>query len=313
METSRGDADLWAITCYFNPCRYRRRLENYRIFRRRLALPLVAVELCYGESFDLGDGDADMLIQLRACDVMWQKERLLNVAMAAVPRRCRKIAWIDCDVFFARPDWADQTSQLLDDFMLVQPFESAVDLPRGATAVVPETEGRRSTGLVSVLASGVRLEGILREAGARERLGVAGGFAWAGRREVFGAAGLYDACVIGSGSKTIHNAALGLCDCSVEALRMNRRREEHYRAWAKPVYDAAAGRVGCAAGEVYHLWHGRLKDRSYVDRHRAFARFDFDPYEDIAVADGGPWRWNSDKPQMHRFVEEYFRSRREDG
>jgi hypothetical protein len=56
-------ATFWAITCYFNPAGYRRRLENYRTFRQRLKVPLVAVELSFGEEFQLASGDADILVQ----------------------------------------------------------------------------------------------------------------------------------------------------------------------------------------------------------------------------------------------------------
>src|SRR5262245_24288280 len=95
---------LWAITCYFNPVGYRRRLENYLTFRQRLRAPLITVELSYGETFQLARGSAEILIQLRGQDVLWQKERLLNVALAAVPPACDKIAWLDCDVVFERSD-----------------------------------------------------------------------------------------------------------------------------------------------------------------------------------------------------------------
>ena len=47
---------LWAITCYFNPIGYRRRLSSYRVFRRRLNVPLVTVELGYHDVFELTDG-----------------------------------------------------------------------------------------------------------------------------------------------------------------------------------------------------------------------------------------------------------------
>ena len=45
--------DLWAITSYYNPLAYRRRRENYRIFRQRLKVPLLTVELAYGPDFEL--------------------------------------------------------------------------------------------------------------------------------------------------------------------------------------------------------------------------------------------------------------------
>lgn len=84
---------LWAITSYFNPIRYRRRLANFKRFRENLRVPLVAVELAYGPEFELQKGDAEILIQLRGGAVLWQKERLLNLAMQALPDHCQKVAW----------------------------------------------------------------------------------------------------------------------------------------------------------------------------------------------------------------------------
>ena len=69
---------LWAITSYFNPGGYRRRLANYRVFRERLNVPLVAIELAFGPEFELREGDAEILMQLRDGDILWQKERLLK-------------------------------------------------------------------------------------------------------------------------------------------------------------------------------------------------------------------------------------------
>jgi len=58
--------NLWAITCYFNPVGYRRRLQNYRTFRQRLKVPLVTVELSFGQEFQLSSGDADVVVQLHS-------------------------------------------------------------------------------------------------------------------------------------------------------------------------------------------------------------------------------------------------------
>jgi len=113
---------FWAITSYFNPLHYQRRLLNYRIFRERLQMPLVAVELAYGPNFELQPQDAEILVQLRGTAVMWQKERLLNVALQALPSTCRLVAWLDCDLFFASPDWAERARALLDRFQVVQLF-----------------------------------------------------------------------------------------------------------------------------------------------------------------------------------------------
>src|SRR4051812_27505421 len=98
---------LWAITSYFNPMGYRRRLANYKLFHARLNVPLVAVELAYGPDFELNAGDADVLVQLRSQDVLWQKERLLNLAMRSLPSGCRYVVWLDCDIIFEADDWSE--------------------------------------------------------------------------------------------------------------------------------------------------------------------------------------------------------------
>ena len=123
---------LWAITSYFNPAGYRRRLETYRQFRERLAVPLATVELSFTGRFELGPGDADALLQIHGGDVMWQKERLLNLALRLLPESCDQIAWLDCDVVFTNGDWPAQVRGALDDVPLVHPFQARADLPRGA-------------------------------------------------------------------------------------------------------------------------------------------------------------------------------------
>jgi hypothetical protein len=50
------DSEIWAITTFFNPAGYRQRYQNFRIFREHLSVPLVAVELGYGNDFELKDG-----------------------------------------------------------------------------------------------------------------------------------------------------------------------------------------------------------------------------------------------------------------
>jgi hypothetical protein len=62
---------LWAITSYFNPVGYTRRLANYRLFRERLAVPLVTVELSFNGRFELREDDADILAQFHSTHVMW--------------------------------------------------------------------------------------------------------------------------------------------------------------------------------------------------------------------------------------------------
>ena len=116
MSPSGSQTDgFWAITSYFNPMRSMRRLQNFRIFRNRLTVPLVAVELSYGADFELQEPDADILIQLRGGALLWQKDRLLNLALEALPDDCRKVAWLDSTNLW-QCYWAELADRLLYSF-----------------------------------------------------------------------------------------------------------------------------------------------------------------------------------------------------
>ncbi len=128
----------WAITAYFDPLDCGNRLETYREFRRNLRVPLVAVELSFDDRFDLGPGDADILIQVRGDDVLWQKERMLNIGLRALPDRCDAVAWLDCDSVFVREDWVAASRRQLENFALVQPFERLHYLDRNDPPRLPD-------------------------------------------------------------------------------------------------------------------------------------------------------------------------------
>ena len=134
--------------------------------------------------------------------------------------------------------------------------------------------------------------------------------AWAASRSLLRRHGLYDACVIGGGDVTLARAAYGEIDFAIARQFLNR---PHYLAWATGFHEAVAARVDYVPGGLFHLWHGDMADRRYLERNLGFGRFGFDPRRDIAIGESGAWRWSSDKPLMHAYVRDYFASRREDG
>jgi len=308
--------ELWAITCHFNPAGFARRRANYREFRRRLSVPLVTVELSFDGRFELEEGaDADILVRLRGGDVLWQKERLLNVALAAVPEGCRKVAWLDSDVIFRSEDWAERASRLLDRCALVQLYRERRNLGAGAdprkTRATPAESSQLSIGWK--IARGDWTPDDLRDANAPVSRGVTCGLAWASRRDTLEAHGLYDACILGTGDRAILCAALGRFEDGIEAVRMTRFHAEHYEAWARGFHRTVRGRIDCIDGRIDHLWHGDLRDRRYGERLRLLADHAFDPCRDLTLGENGAWLWSSEKPGLHREVREYFRSRLEDG
>jgi hypothetical protein len=276
---------------------------------------LVTVELSFDGRFQLRPEDADMLVQISGRDVMWQKERLLNIALRRVPTTCEKIAWLDCDVVFGGEDWVELARRALDEFSLVHLFHERYNLPRDGT---PEEldPGDGQTMVPSLMhklaVEPMDFEDLLRQQSGTKRSWTSG-LAWASRREVLEQHGLYDACVLGGGDSAILCAALGKFSCGTRTMWMNDRREAHYLAWARPYFASVRGRVGYVPGRLFHLWHGDLSDRHYEDRHRDMEGFNFDPFTDIEMDRNGCWRWSSNKQEMHEYVGRYFESRKEDG
>ena len=304
--------DLWAITCYFNPAGYASRYTNYRVFQKRLGIALVTVELVYGEVPELREGDADRLIQLAGRDVLWQKERLLNVAHLALPASCQFVVWLDCDVVFDNPNWAVETREALEQARLVQPYGRVVDL-RPATSV----EGIDLDAVLferESMASKYRRGTIDFDATSASMLDEhSPGHAWAARRDLIDRVGFYDAMILGSGDFIMAMAAIGRYRDVEAPYQMNQRQAEHYLAWAAAYHEEIRGELGAVEGTLLHLWHGDLADRGYEVRYRDLQAYDFDPFSDVAVDESGGWLWNSDKPELHEYVREYFSRRREDG
>ena len=143
--------------------------------------------------------------------------------------------------------------------------------------------------------------------------GFSPGHAWTARREILDQVGFYDAMILGSGDAVMGLAAVGRGPLAAEQFLMNARQREHYLAWAKRHYELVGGNISALEGAIFHLWHGDLDDRGYGSRYQHLRAHDFDPYADIKIAENGCWRWSSDKPELHRYVREYFDSRNEDG
>lgn len=303
--------DLWAITAYFNPMGFARRLANYRLFRRQLNVPLVTVEWSWsgGEGFQLQQDDADVLVQVRGRDLMWQKERLLNLALDSLPNDCGYVAWLDCDVVFEDPGWHEAAERRLRDVSLVHLGDTVCDLrPDQSPPINGQAPLRTKRSVMSADAMPTDIFQL-----DFDKHGYTAGHAWAGRTDLLREHRFYDALVIGGGDRAVLYAGLGAFDDLSSVLRVNAAWADHYQDWARAFHHRVRGRVGGVAGRLWHLWHGQLEDRRYFQRHADFAAFEFDPHVDLAEDQGGGWRWNSDKPDMHRYVREYFALRREDG
>lgn len=173
-------------------------------------------------------------------------------------------------MIFTTRNWAEQADHALEEYRLVQPFHERCNLSRRAQVPfgVNGSFDSMSESVAHRIALGKAHADDFRQSDAPLARNSTAGLAWAARRDLLEAHGLYDACILGSGDRAVLCAAMGLFGYGVEAVGMRGRQIEHYLAWAEPFHRAIAGRVGFVDGTVLHLWHGDLINRKYAQRHQ---------------------------------------------
>lgn len=308
---------MWAITTYYNPGHYESRYRNYKKFRANLDIPLLTVEMSQDDIFELEEGSADILIRIPNGSILWQKERLLNVALKALPLDVGHVCWLDCDIIFGDADWASEVVDLLGQHVFVQCFSELIDLQQHESTAVLGTEGSgpiTGQSITDLLINGNWVQEDFVPSNTRGfRKGLCG-LAWAAHRDVITRFGFYDALILGSGDRALACAIFGRPEDAIKAARMDDRRAEHYLAWAKPLFASVQGNVGIRPGRLFHLWHGKIENRRYLQRHEMLATLDFDPDRDIELNEWGAWKWTAQaSPSLREAVAHYFAERKEDG
>jgi len=304
-------SDFWVITSYFNPARYKTKRLNFDAFMEGMnavGANVLVVEMAFGDApFELEPGER--VLHFRGDSVMWQKERLLNVAAARLPDSCRKVGWFDADLIFKEPDWLERTSEALDRHMVLQPFSHAVRLNRDNC---DDGTGSLSESFASIF---VRDPAPARVGNFHSHGHT--GFAWAARREFFEECGLYEASLTGAGDHLMaHAFVAGMANspCMRHVFHGAAHYSEHFIRWGIRARDLAGAKIGVVPGRILHLWHGDLEDRAYGERLRQFRALGFNPDLHLRHDEGGMLEWSDEAPaHLKTWCEDMFHGRNEDG
>jgi hypothetical protein len=313
QNSASGHDDIWVITSYFNPYRYQTRRKNFDLFAAHLreidAKLFVAEMAVEGGTFELPLSMHGL--RITSGSTLWQKERMLNLAIERLPPDCRKIVWLDCDLIFEDRNWLASASQALETYPVIQPFSECTRLdqnetPQSATLACPDSA-----------------ESFAKAFGRNPSLAHTApfathghtGFAWAARRDVLAGVGLYDACLTGSGDHLMAHVFAGALHspCISAMIGDDHAYARHFHFWAERMHKRCAGNLGYLEGRLFHLWHGDEKNRRYRDHNTAFRSFDFDPDRDIKIGPEGLWEWTETAGAMKGWAEDMLQSRKEDG
>ena len=311
---------MLAITSYYNPLRGPLRLSNYKTFRRHLGTPLLTVEWAQHGQFELGPQDAEHLIQVDSGDLLWQKERLLNIGIQkARGLGVDKVAMLDSDIVFANPNWHREVAQKLDSCSFIQCFDVAdylaswdyLALAHGQFADLPVERSTRA--LFGCVARGESLHHDGAEAYLNEpliKLRGNPGLATANHLDKAKQCTHYEGNIVGGGDLAMLAGISRTTDEFFRIIQHTQKHEEHLRLWAQAQTREPLS-IGHCAGRVMHLWHGHITDRQYRQRYSVLTQHGYDPFSDLDSATTELLRFSAANPALKQAVSQYIHSRKD--
>jgi hypothetical protein len=336
---------LHVMTVLSNPPRFRSRYELYRAYSKRVEDSSAILHTCEiafgGRHFEITDPSNPHHLQLRTSHELWHKENALNILIQHARRLypdMKYVAWIDADIQFARPDWAQETLHQLQHFAWVQMFSHAQDLGPAAEpygGIRPSflysylnerpnphdmPEGWDWATIGHTVSDGVGpVDCYYPEAPSRGQISpwfTHPGFAWAARVEALDkVAGLIDWAILGSGDYHMACALVGHVEYSL-AKEMPGRYQELCYQWQALAEKHIRRNVGCVSGIVNHGWHGKRAARLYDKRWKFLKVSGFNPDLDLKRDTQGLWQLEDRGDQsivLRDGLRAYARLRNEDG
>lgn len=299
---------LYVVTTIFNPEEYKSRYVLYNNFAKYIkdsGAILYTIELAIGnQEFVVTDPNNHCHVQLRADDVMWYKENLLNIIIGRLPLDWQYVATIDADVIFMRPDWVKETIHELQNYKAIQMFTHAHDLDNSYEIM------RTHIGFVFAENNKLTVDknGLIHE-------GVSGyqhpGYAWSYRRDMLdNVGGLIDIGILGSSDSYMAMALIGKAKDS-----MNGGLTDEYKKvvmnWQSDAKKYVNGNIGYLRTHLIHNYHGKKSNRGYNTRTKILVDNKFDPTKHLKKNMHGLYKLDADM-QLRNQIIAYFKSRRED-
>jgi galactosyl transferase GMA12/MNN10 family len=299
------------VACYFNPHNSPYRAKVFDLFYQSIKhLNHLIVECVIGNSEPELD-ESENIIRYHTQNLLWHKETLINKAIAQLPKQFKYIFWVDADVLFTNLNWMVEGVERLQSCNIIQPFEYCVHLDRDE--IKPSFDLDRAISIDRYLPNRSNhkvwrsfcanfVDTRLWEDENYDKHGHVG-FAWGARREILEAVPLYDRALIGGADHIIAHAAAGQIGhtCITKSFTDNIIEIDE---WSWHFHGVTKGKIGYVKGNLYHLWHGDIHDRQYLQRIQDFTS------QTVSITrrdDNG--FFVTEDPNVDRYMRNYFRRR----
>lgn len=305
----RSDNTLHVIGVISNPVRWHSRYRLAREFIERMEctanVKFYLVEAAYGDRrHELELKDHERYRSVKIHSNAWIKENLINVGVAQLfPYDWKYMAWLDCDILFRDPHWAQETLHQLQHFDIVQPWSQCADLGHHGN-------------IVSLFHS----FGYIHQRGDRKQVKhddgyqyAHSGMAWACTRRFWEnlPRGLMDFCILGSGDWHMAWAAIGNVGQTLH-FNLGPAYEKRCYDWQRGAVAISHKQVGFVQGRIEHFFHGNKINRYYKSRNQILKECGYDPDKHLRYDDQGIIHIVGNHRLEHA-IHNYNLSRREDG
>lgn len=242
-------------------------------------------------------------IRVNLSSEAWVKESMINVGIRSVIAKydAQYLAWIDMDVFFRDPNWAQESLHQLQTFSVIQPWQDCADLgPHGGIS-----RHFRSFGFQ-------HQRGVKKQTHPSQPYEYAhSGFAWCCTRAFYeNVQGLMDFAILGSADHHQAFAMTGEVDKTIH-LGMMPSFFELCNEWQQRALQITQGEVGFSVGRIEHAFHGPKNRRYYRERWGILVDNKFDPKIDLRKDSQGIVTLVG-KPRLEHAIIKYNRARLED-
>lgn len=271
---------LAILTSFYNPCNYTSIKYNAITFLRHIKkyADIFIAELSFDKKFFIEHSNC-IRVNGDESNILWQKERLLNILLDRLPKEYTDVAWVDSDLIFKDEFWVERVYEELSRYKILQLFSSTYRL-------------RADNSVIDNLVSRVKYHSY-----------GSPGFAWAARREVL------------DEIKFLDNQVMGGADAIMCAAFMNTPQilpksqafidDDRTKQWIDKASKTVDRSVSYLENNLAHLYHGSEQNRNYNDRYDII----MNQTNNISLCND---LWKCDNTILTKNISNYFLQRKED-
>ncbi len=286
---SPNNTDMAVCLAFFSPSLSKNLLNNYNTIISKLSqanIPNFTIELSYNNKFIIENS----FVKVISKSVMFHKENLWNVLANKIPSKFRKLIFLDADIVFTNPNWYEETSNRLEEFDVIQPFEYAIWQGKYGNLEMSNPCSAQFIGLNDKL----------------DFSKCHPGFAWAMNRTIFSdMGGFFENQVLGAGD-ALFAMALNKNKLSVGDYGYHSSLINNYNKYLENVSNLDVSVDYLEYCNAIHLYHGSIDNRNYENKK-------YPKNIQLIKRKDGILEWNSNNiKENNRIMQNYFNSRKED-